>query len=145
MEPIRARLVNPQQGHALLTRVFAELKPWLFAGHGFEILVRPRKRSLGQNALLHAMLRHLSQNQEWAGKKISVDAWKRLFMAAWLRTRGEPVEFLPALDGHGVDIVFARSSELSEGECRELLEYVFAWGAEHDMLLPARPELEFSA
>jgi hypothetical protein len=43
---------------------------------------------------------------------------------------GESVEILPALDGHGVDIVPARTSKLTRKECADLIEFVFAWGAE---------------
>ena len=38
---------------------------------------------------------------------------------------------LPALDGHGVDIVFRRTSQLTRSECAELIEFVLAWAAEH--------------
>lgn len=37
---------------------------------------------------------------------------------------------LPAVDGHGVDIVFRRTSELTRSECAELIEFVLAWSAE---------------
>jgi hypothetical protein len=51
--------------------------------------------------------------------------------AAWLRDRGESIEVLPALDGHGIDVVFRRTSDLTRGECAELIEFVIAWKAEH--------------
>ena len=34
---------------------------------------------------------------------------------------------LPALDGHGVDIVFRRTSELTVNEMIELIEYIQSW------------------
>ena len=51
--------------------------------------------------------------------------------AAWLRARGESVEILPALDGHGVDVVFRHTSELTVAECVELSDFILAWGDEH--------------
>jgi hypothetical protein len=66
-----------------------------------------------------------------AGKKRDTEVWKRLMTAAWLRARGESVEVLPAIDGHGIDVVFRRTSSLTKAECSELLEFVLAWKAEH--------------
>jgi hypothetical protein len=34
---------------------------------------------------------------------------------------------LPALDGAGVDIVFRRTSEMTQAEVRELLAFIEAW------------------
>jgi len=92
---------------------------------------RQETRSLAENAMLHALLGQISREVEWAGKKRDVETWKRLLTAAWCRARGEHVEMLPALDGHGVDIVFRRTSQLTRSECAELIEYVLAWSAEH--------------
>jgi hypothetical protein len=91
----------------------------------------PKPRSLEQNAKLHAMLSDVSRQIEWAGKRRSVDVWKRLMVAAWCRATGEPVEFLPAIDGQGVDVVFRRTSELKVDEVADLIEFVFSWGAEN--------------
>ena len=44
---------------------------------------------------------------------------------------------LPALDGHGVDIVFRRTSQLTKAECAELSEFVMAWAAERGIAIHA--------
>lgn len=80
--------------------------------------------------MLHSLIQQISQTIEWVGTKRSVETWKRLLTAGWLRARGEPVEMLPAIDGHGVDIVFRKTSELTVGEMTELLEYIQAWAIE---------------
>ena len=105
------------------------------AGNRLVLEVRPEKRSDAQNRLLHACLSEISKQMEWAGAKRDVDTWKRLLTAAWLRARGEPIEMLPALDGHGVDIVFRRTSQLTKAECAELSEFVMAWAAERGIVL----------
>lgn len=66
----------------------------------------------------------------WIGKRWPLEVWKRLLTASWCRATGEQVTILPALDGHGVDIVFRRTSSLSKRECSDLLEFVHAWAAE---------------
>ena len=73
------------------------------------------------------MITDIAKTLEWAGAKRDVETWKRLLTAAWLRARGEPIEMLPALDGHGVDIVFRRTSELTVNEMIELIEYIQSW------------------
>lgn len=126
------RCYSPVQAHkALLTQIWPHLKNRLMAGHRMVIEVKPEKRSIAENAMLHALLGQISREVEWAGKKRDVETWKRLLTAAWCRARNEHIEILPAVDGHGVDIVFRRTSELSRAECAELIEYVLAWAAEH--------------
>lgn len=104
------------------------------APEGYAVEVKPVTRSLEQNAKLHAMLTDIARKLEWAGAYRDVEVWKRLLTAAWLRARGEPIEMLPALDGHGVDIVFRRTSELTVPEMIELIEYIQAWAIDKDIL-----------
>ena len=103
------------------------------APDGFVITVAEPRRSLEENALLHAMLGYISEHQTWAGAKHDTETWKRLLVAAWCRATNQHVAILPALDGHGVDIVFRRTSQLSRKECSDLIEFIYAWGAENDI------------
>lgn len=131
---------NPQQAHQAMTaQAWPLLKAMLAAGHRMVLEIKPEKRSLQENALLHAMIGHIAANTEWAGKKRSTETWKRLLTAAWCRARGEQIEFLPALDGHGVDIVFRRTSDLTKGECAELIEFIFAFGSQAGIEFPPDP------
>ena len=135
MEKITLKLWSPTQAAKDLPGVWAWIKAMTVAGHRLVLEVRPEKRSDAQNRLLHACLSEISKQVEWAGRKRDVDTWKRLLTAAWLRARGEPIEMLPALDGHGVDIVFRRTSQLTKAECAELSEFVMAWAAERGIVL----------
>jgi hypothetical protein len=126
------RCWEPVQAHkALTTQVWPLVKAHLMAGRRMVIEAREETRSLAENAMLHALLTQISKQVEWAGKKRDVETWKRLLTAAWTRARGEHIEMLPALDGHGVDIVFRRTSQLTKAECAELIEFVLAWAAEN--------------
>jgi L-alanine-DL-glutamate epimerase-like enolase superfamily enzyme len=97
---------------------------------GWVITVDESRRNLAVNAALHAKLTEIAQSREWAGKRWDVETWKRLLTAAWGRATGQAVVMLPALDGAGVDIVFRRTSELTQAECRDLLAFIEAWCAE---------------
>lgn len=107
------------------------------APNGWRVTVEPPKRNLEINAALHATLGEIADRVPWAGKLRSIETWKRLMVAAWLRAVGEQVEFLPAIDGHGVDVVFRRTSEMTQAEVRDLLAYIEAWAAE-------RPEMQYA-
>lgn len=140
MTKLTMPMFNEQQGHQAVQTVWRQAKALLSAGHRLTLELRPEKRSDAENRLLHLMLTYISKHQEWAGKKRDVDTWKRLLIAAWCRATGEPVELLPALDGMGVDIVFRRSSNLSRKECAELIQFVYAWGAQNDVKFPPSPQ-----
>lgn len=121
MDKLAFKLYEPVQAHKALGEAWQRIKP--------------RTRSVEQNALLHAMLGEIAAQVEWAGAKRDVECWKRLLVAAWCRARGESVELLPALDGHGVDIVFRRTSKMTVDEVSELCEFIMAWAAEKDIRL----------
>ena len=126
------RCWEPKQAHQAITNiVWPALKTALQDGRRMVITVEHEKRSLAENAMLHALLTQISRQVEWAGAKRDVETWKRLLTAAWCRARGEHIEMLPALDGHGIDIVFRRTSQLNRAECAELIEFILAWAADH--------------
>ena len=102
----------------------------LEAPTGYAVEIRPKNRTLDQNAKIHALIQEISRKIVWAGKLQEVETWKRLLTAAWLRARGEPVEMLPAIDGYGVDVVFRPTSKLTVEEMSEFIEYVTAWAVE---------------
>ena len=97
---------------------------------GYIVEIKPKTRSLEQNAMLHSILQTVASKIQWANSYRDAETWKRLLIAAWLRARGETVELLPAIDNHGVDVVFRHTSKLSVEEMSEFLEYVQAWAIE---------------
>ena len=118
------------EAHAWLTRLAQWTKGNTLQGKPVTIIAKPEARSNDQNALLHAMLTDIARTREWAGKKRDVEVWKRLMVAAWSRARGESTEVLPAIDGHGIDVVFRRTSKMTKAEVSDLIEYIQAWEAQ---------------
>lgn len=100
------------------------------APEGHTVRVEEPRRNLPINAALHAKLTEIARSREWAGKRWDLEVWKRLLTAAWCRATGQSVLMLPALDGQGIDIVFRRTSDLTQAECRDLLTFIEAWQAE---------------
>lgn len=136
-EPIQIRLFNAQQANADMNAAYRSIKPHLLAGHRFELSIRPTKRSDDANARLHAMLTDISKQVQWAGSLRDVLTWKRLMTGAWLRALGEQVEILPAVDGHGVDVIYEPTSRMSGAQVSSLMQYIEAWGADHGVKFKA--------
>lgn len=76
------------------------------------------------------MLMALSRSVEWAGSKRDVETWKRLVVAAYCREKKMSVNMYPALDGHGFDVVYRRTSRMSVKEVSEIIEWLYAWAAD---------------
>ena len=123
-------LWEPTKAHQSLQQAWRHIKAMLMAGHRLVLEVRPEKRSDAQNRILHSRIGDIARQVQWMGKTRDPDTWKRLLTAAWLRARGESVEILPAIDGHGADVVFRHTSKLTRTECAELSDYIMAWGDE---------------
>lgn len=102
------------------------------------IVIKDLDRSAEQNKLLHARLSDIANQVEHAGRKWDVLVWKRLLTAAWLREAGERPQMIPALDGHGFDVVYERTSKLSVKQCGELLDWIEAFGGEHQVRWTAK-------
>lgn len=118
------------QGRASAQRFIAE------APEGWKVEVKPPPRNSDINAALHAKLTEVAKTCLWYGQRMDVLTWKRLFTAAWLRATGEQVEVVPALDGRGVDVVYERTSTMTQAQVRDLLTYIEAW------LADAPPQLQ---
>jgi hypothetical protein len=100
------------------------------APQGWRVKIEPPKRNLDINAALHAKLGEIAATREWVGRRWDIETWKRLMVAAWHRATGQTVVMLPALDGAGIDIVFRRTSDMTQAEVRDLMAFVEAWEAE---------------
>lgn len=131
MEKQTFRLDSKEKVRLAFVEAFRRATELVLLGKVIVLEIRGETRNDRQNRLLHAALGDIAKQLEWAGKKRDIDTWKRLCMAAWLRARGESVEILPAIDGHGVDIVFTRTSKLTKAECAEFCEFIFAWGVDN--------------
>ena len=127
---ITVHLWNAQQGFSALTALWQQLKPLLIAGRRIEIEAREERRNDPQNRKLHACIADISRQVSWAGRRWDVTDWKRLLTSSWMRTRNEQALVLPALDGHGVEVLYRHTSDLTKSECAELLDFILAWGTE---------------
>lgn len=88
------------------------------------VVIREANRTLDQNALLWAALSDISRAKP-EGRMHTPEVWKELFMHAC----GHEVRFEMGLDNRPFPAGF-RSSKLSKKQMGDLLDFIFAWGAE---------------
>jgi hypothetical protein len=92
------------------------------------VVVRGPSRTTAQNSKFWAMLSDVSR-AEPEGRKHTPDVWKSLFLHAC----GHEVQFVPGLSGLPFPIGF-RSSKLTKEQMSELIEFIYAYGAQHGVV-----------
>ena len=117
--------INPQTRGMIIDNIDHAIS---VGGMAFKIGKSQSKRSIEQNAKAHAMLADISRQIEHYGKRYSVDVWKRLTLAAWLRERNESPLMIPAIDGCGVDVIFEKTSKLSIKRMADYIQWLEAYG-----------------
>ena len=88
---------------------------------------RPR-RTLPQNDRMWAMLTDVATQVKWHGQRLTPSDWKLIFLDGLKRE----MRTTENLDGDGmVSLIGTSSSDLSKEEMTDLIELIFAWGANH--------------
>jgi hypothetical protein len=95
------------------------------AQDGWIAELREPRRTGEQNDKMWAMLTDISR-AEPMGRKHTPDDWKAILMNAC----GWECQFIEGLDGRPFPQGF-RSSQLTKGQMSSLIEFMFAFGAEH--------------
>ena len=91
------------------------------------VKISPATRSDDQNSKMWAMLSDISRAKP-EGRMHTPETWKNLFMHAL----GYQVAFEMGLSGEPFPVGF-RSSRLTKAQMSDLLEFINAYGAEHNV------------
>jgi len=94
---------------------------------GTRLEFKPPQRSVEQNDRMWAMLTDICTQHTFNGRKYTTDEAKVVFMHAC----GREIEILPSLDGKTFIPYGQSSSDLSVQEMADLIDLMFAWGAEN--------------
>lgn len=95
------------------------------APHGAVVNIRPAARSNEQNSKMWAMLSDIARAKP-QGRELTTDKWKALFMDAI----GIPADWEPGISGGVVNVGY-RSSRLTKEQMSDMIEQMYAYGAEH--------------
>jgi hypothetical protein len=104
------------------------------AGH--TVTIAEPTRNSDQNARLWAMLTDVAQQVEWYGKRLTQEDWKHVFTASLRK-----LTVVPNLDGTGFVALGLSTSRMSKREFSDLIELIFAFGAERGVMW-SEPEME---
>lgn len=96
------------------------------APDGWVMELRDQTRSSDQNAKLWPMLSDVSVQVEWHGVRLSPEDWKLIFMDAL----NQEMRLVPNVAGTGFINLGRSSSKLSKQEFSDLIELIYAFGAE---------------
>ena len=99
------------------------------APEGWCVTVSEKTRSLEQNSRLWASLNEISKQVDWHGRKLTPEDWKHVFSASLKK-----MEVVPNLEGTGFVALGLSTSKMTKRELSDLLELVYAFGAEHGVL-----------
>lgn len=88
------------------------------------VTVKPATRSTEQNSLMWSLLSEISRAKP-EGRRHTPEVWKALAMHAC----GHAVQFETGLSGEPFPVGF-RSSRLTKHQMSELIEFLYAYGAE---------------
>ena len=137
MTAIRAKLCNAQQAHTAITAAYQTLKPWLMAGHNFELSIKPSTRSLDQNAKFHAICSDIAQSKtEWAGKPRTAAQWKVLLVSGHAKATDEEFDLVPGLENEFVNLRES-TALMTKKRGASLIEYALAFCAMNGIRLSA--------
>lgn len=125
------KLVNAQQAHAALTALWTALKPLLIAGHRIDVVAKTETRSTAQNSRMWAMLTDVSRQVIWHGQKLAPEDWKVMATAALKKQR-----VIPGIEG-GFVVLGDSTSQMTIAEMGELMDFLEAFGAQHDVRFTA--------
>ena len=77
-----------------------------------------------------AMLTDVATQLRWHGQMLRTDDWKLVFLEALKRE----LRIVPNIDGTGFVNLGQSSSDLSKEEMSNLIELIFAFGANHGVI-----------
>ena len=110
-----------------LTRIFAMLKPYSDVDMDIKVGEHRTQRTIEQNAKMWAMLHDVSSQVEWYGERLTDEEWKIIFTAGLKKQRA-----VPGIDG-GFVALGAQTSKMTIKEMSELIELIYAFGAEREV------------
>jgi len=106
----------------------------MYAPDGYLVEVKPKTRTLAQNALLHKFFSHVAKNTLHCGRVLTAAQWKTLFISGHAIATGMGADMLPGLEGEFVNIRES-SAHMSVKRLSSLIEYIRAWCIERDIEL----------
>ena len=94
------------------------------APEGYCVEVKEKTRTLEQNSKMWPMLGDVARQVDWYGQKLTSKEWKDVFSAVLKKQK-----VVPGIEG-GFVVLGTRTSKMPKSEMSELIELMYAFGAE---------------
>lgn len=104
------------------------------APEGCVVQIKPKTRSLEQNAKLWPSLRAVAEQVEWYGRKLCPAEWKDVFTAALKKQ-----DVVPGIEG-GFVVLGQHTSVMSVQEMSSMIELIQAFGVQHNVKFNEEPQ-----
>jgi len=121
------------------------------APEGWMVTFQEPAKAREQEEKYHAMIGDIAKQCKFMDRKWGREEWKRLLIDAFGRIKaaeGKPLKgwgtVMPSLDGTGFVQLGVQSRHFRKAEASEFVEYLYAYGAENNVVWSgqARPEDE---
>ena len=144
-----AILRDPQQAKQALDWLYAQAKPWLMAGHELAVTLGPKKQERRHVKHYHSLMNQIAD--QVGGDLADRDDAKRILISAFrmdtkddddLRKEWEAVGDLRMGRGLRGEVVLlgAQSRDFKAKLARAFIAWLYAFGAEHDVVFKAWDE-----
>lgn len=107
---------------------------------GTVVTFRKKSRSSEQSAKMWAMLHEVAEQVEWYGTKMEAEDWKDCFTASLRHAR-----VVPGIDKGTFVPLGMHTSTMTIEEMTNLIELIYAFGAEHNVIFKAPKEQDSGA
>ena len=98
------------------------------------VVFKEPKRTLPQSDKMWAMLTEVREQVRHHGQMLSTNDWKLIFLDGLKRE----MRLVPNLENTGFVALNNSSSDLSVSEMSDLIELIYAWGAQHGVSFKER-------
>jgi len=125
------KLVNPQQGSALMKTLWAKMKTALESGKILVMTVQEETRTHDQNAKFHAIIADIAKQAEHYGGKWDVESWKRFLIDQFASETGlRASNIVPSLDGYRIVQLGMQSRFFTKDQASQFVDWLEAWCAQ---------------
>lgn len=103
-------------------------KACMTAPDGYMAKITEPTRNLEQSAKFHALCAEVARTRKYAGRKLTGEQWKVLFVSGHSIATGRGADMVPGLENEFVNIRESTAA-MSKSRMSSLIEYVGAWMA----------------
>jgi len=134
------KLVNPEQGSALMKTLWAKMKTALESGKTLVLNIQEETRTHDQNAKFHAIIADIAKQAEHYGAKWDVESWKRFLIDQFASETGlRASKVAPSLDGYRIVQLGLQSRAFTKDQASQFVDWLEAWCAQKGIELESKP------